>query len=93
MAQHQQKAVASLSEIRDLLGLPGLPARIECYDISNTPKPTRSALWWCLSMANPESRYRKFKIKTVAGANDVASIQEVIRRRLGTGGPRRPATL
>ncbi|MBK9941893.1 MAG: excinuclease ABC subunit UvrC [Kouleothrix sp.] len=78
----EQKAVASLSEIRDLLGLPGLPARIECYDISNTQGTNSVGAMVVFEHGEPKkSRYRKFKIKTVAGANDVASIQEVIRRR------------
>ncbi|HNP71237.1 MAG TPA: excinuclease ABC subunit UvrC [Kouleothrix sp.] len=78
----EQKAVASLSEIRDLLGLPGLPARIECYDISNTQGTNSVGAMVVFEHGEPKkSRYRKFKIRTVEGANDVASIQEVIRRR------------
>ncbi len=78
----EQKAVASLSEIRDLLGLPGLPARIECYDISNTQGTNSVGAMVVFEQGEPKkSRYRKFKIKTVEGANDVASIQEVLRRR------------
>ena len=78
----EQKAVASLSEIRDLLGLPGLPGRIECYDISNTQGTNSVGAMVVFEQGEPKkSRYRKFKIKTVAGANDVASIQEVLRRR------------
>lgn len=78
----EQKAVASLSEIRDLLGLPGLPARIECYDISNTQGTNSVGAMVVFEHGEPKkSRYRKFKIKTVAGANDVASMQEVLRRR------------
>src|SRR6266508_45320 len=78
----EQRAIAGLSEIRDLLGLPGLPARIECYDISNTQGTNSVGAMVVFEHGEPKkSRYRKFKIKTVAGANDVASIQEVLRRR------------
>jgi excinuclease ABC subunit C len=78
----EQKAVAGLSEVRDLLGLPGLPARIECYDISNTQGTNSVGAMVVFEHGEPKkSRYRKFKIKTVEGANDVASIQEVLRRR------------
>jgi excinuclease ABC subunit C len=78
----EQKAVASLAELRDLLGLPGLPARIECYDISNTQGTNSVGAMVVFEHGEPKkSRYRKFKIKTVEGANDVASIQEVLRRR------------
>lgn len=78
----EQKAVASLSELRDLLGLPGMPARIECYDISNTQGTNAVGAMVVFEHGEPKkSRYRKFKIRTVEGANDVASIQEVLRRR------------
>jgi excinuclease ABC subunit C len=78
----EQRAVASLSEIRDLLGLPGLPARIECFDISNTQGTNSVGAMVVFEQGEPKkSRYRKFKIRTVEGANDVASIQEVLRRR------------
>ena len=78
----EQRAIASLSQIRDLLGLPGLPARIECYDISNTQGTNSVGAMVVFEQGEPKkSRYRKFKIKTVEGANDVASIQEVLRRR------------
>jgi excinuclease ABC subunit C len=78
----EQRAVAGLSEVRDLLGLPGLPARIECFDISNTQGTNSVGAMVVFEHGEPKkSRYRKFKIKTVEGANDVASIQEVLRRR------------
>src|SRR6266498_1746047 len=78
----EQRAIAGLSEIRDLLGLPGLPARIECYDISNTQGTNSVGAMVVFEHGErKKSRYRKFKIKTVEGANDVASIQEVLRRR------------
>ncbi len=78
----EQRAVASLAELRDLLGLPGLPTRIECFDISNTQGTNSVGAMVVFEQGEPKkSRYRKFKIKTVEGANDVASIQEVLRRR------------
>nr|MDQ2997017.1 excinuclease ABC subunit UvrC [Chloroflexota bacterium] len=78
----EQRAVAGLSEVRDLIGLPGLPVRIECYDISNTQGTNSVGAMVVFEHGEPKkSRYRKFKIKTVVGANDVASIQEVLRRR------------
>lgn len=78
----EQKAVAGLSEVRDLLGLSAMPARIECYDISNTQGTNSVGAMVVFEHGEPKkNRYRKFKIKTVEGANDVASIQEVLRRR------------
>ena len=78
----EQRAVAGLSELRDLLDLPELPQRIECYDISNTQGTNSVASMVVFEYGEPKtSKYRRFKIKTVEGANDVASIQEVLRRR------------
>jgi excinuclease ABC subunit C len=78
----EQRAVAGLAEVRDLLGLSGLPARIECFDVSNTQGSNSVGAMVVFEQGEPKkSRYRKFKIKTVEGANDVASIQEVLRRR------------
>ena len=78
----EQRAVSSLAQLRDLLGLPGLPTRIECFDISYTQGTNSVGAMVVFEQGEPKkSRYRKFKIKTVEGANDVASIQEVLRRR------------
>ncbi len=78
----EQRAVAGLSALRDHLDLPALPRRIECYDISNIQGAQSVASMVVFTEGEPRpSAYRRFKIKTVAGANDVASIGEVIRRR------------
>ncbi len=78
----EQRAVAALSELRDLLELPGLPARIECFDISNTQGTNSVGAMVVFEHGEPKkSRYRKFRIRTVEGANDVASMREVLRRR------------
>lgn len=78
----EQRAVAGLAELRDLLELPGLPQRIECYDISNTQGQNSVASMVVFEHGEPKpAAYRRFKIKTVEGANDVASIHEVISRR------------
>ncbi len=78
----EQRAVAGLSELRDLLNLPALPQRIECYDVSNTQGTLSVASMVVFERGEPVPRlYRRFKIKTVEGANDVASIREVLLRR------------
>lgn len=78
----EQRAVAGLAEVRDLLGLSALPTRIECFDVSNTQGSHSVGAMVVFEHGEPKkSRYRKFRIKTVEGANDVASIQEVLRRR------------
>ncbi len=78
----EQRAVAALSELRDLLELPALPRRIECYDVSNTQGQHSVASMVVFEHGEPRpAYYRRFKIKTVNGANDVASLREVISRR------------
>ncbi|WP_298817692.1 excinuclease ABC subunit UvrC [Chloroflexus sp.] len=78
----EQRAVAALSELRDLLELAALPRRIECYDVSNTQGQQSVASMVVFEHGEPRpAHYRRFKIKTVSGANDVASLREVISRR------------
>ncbi len=77
-----QRAIGGLSELRDRLELAGLPRRIECYDISNTQGTNSVGSMVVFEQGEPKKTdYRRFKIKTVEGANDVASLQEVLRRR------------
>jgi len=76
------KTQAALEELQEELNLPSLPQRIECYDISNI-----GGTWAVGSMVvflegRPRpAEYRRFRIKTVAGADDYAMLQEVLRRR------------
>ncbi len=75
-------AFAALEELRARLGLPALPVRIEGFDISNTGGAESVASMVAFVNGRPDkSGYRRFKIKTVAGPNDVASLAEVLRRR------------
>jgi excinuclease ABC subunit C len=63
--------------------VPGLPARIEAYDSSNLGKEDSVGSMTVFKDAKPLKRdYRKFKIKTVEGADDYAAMREVITRRL-----------
>lgn len=58
------------------------PRRIECFDISNTQGTDSVASMVVFVDGKPKkSEYRKFKIKTVTGADDFASMQEVVHRR------------
>ena len=78
----EQRATAGLSQLRDVLELGDIPLRIECYDISNTQGTNSVGSMVVFENGEPAKKhYRRFKIKTVAGANDVASLQEVLRRR------------
>jgi len=71
-------------ELKRLLRLDRAPRRIEGFDISNTMgnQSVASMVVWEDGQAK-KSDYRKFRIKTVQGANDFASMQEVVVRRYG----------
>ncbi len=78
----RDEARAGLAELQERLGLPRPPAVIECYDISNI-SGTLSVASRVVSvegMPTP-ARYRMYRIRTVEGADDPASMAEVIRRR------------
>ena len=74
----------SINTLRQLLKLyAGEPLRVEAYDISNIQGTNATGSMIVFKGAKPnKSEYRKFKIKTVRGANDVAMLTEVLRRRL-----------
>lgn len=78
----EQKTTMALSALAAALDLPGLPQRIECYDISHSQGTNQVAAMVVFEGGKPKkSDYRKFAIKTVEGNNDFASLQEVLRRR------------
>jgi excinuclease ABC subunit C len=68
--------------LADALMLPELPRRIECFDISHIQgaETVASLVVWEDGKMN-KSAYRKFKVKTVAGVDDFASMREVVERR------------
>ncbi len=72
----------ALAEIQKELRLPDLPLRMEAYDISNISGTAAvgSMVVFEKGMTKP-AHYRRFRIKTVAGANDYAMLQEVLKRR------------
>ena len=81
MADHG-KTLAALEELAEALGMPGPPMRIECYDISNFQGRESVGSMVVFEDGKPRSgEYRRFRIKSVVGANDFASHQEVLRRR------------
>jgi excinuclease ABC subunit C len=72
----------ALAEMARELCLPGLPSRIEGYDISNIQGKGAVGSMVVFDKGRPKpSHYRRFKIKAVSGANDYAMLQEVLRRR------------
>ncbi len=78
----ENKQMNSVAELQEALGLPNPPLRMECYDISNIQGTNSVGSMVVFERgAAKKSDYRKFKIRTVEGANDFASLQEVLRRR------------
>jgi excinuclease ABC subunit C len=76
------KTQTALVELADELDLPSLPRRIECYDISNIQGTSSVASMVVFIDGKPRPQeYRRFRIKSVEGANDFASMAEVLRRR------------
>jgi excinuclease ABC subunit C len=80
----QTESSDAVAELQALLGLPQIPSRIECFDISNTmgAQSVASMVAWDHGSMK-KADYRRFHIKTVEGANDFASMHEVVKRRYG----------
>ena len=78
------RETSALDELARLLGLPNPPAYLEAYDISNLAGTENVAGMVVFENGRPlRQAYRRFRIKTVAGQDDYASMREVISRRLG----------
>ncbi len=76
----------ALAEVEKELRLPRLPSRMEGYDISNIQGAAAVGSMVVFEKGEPKpSHYRRFRIKTVSGANDYAMLQEVLRRRFQRG--------
>ncbi len=78
-----QPSMKAIQEsLQDVLNLPDLPERIECFDISHIQgaETVASMVVWEKGAMN-KSEYRKFQIKTVEGVDDFASMREVVLRR------------
>ena len=75
--------VNACRRLQEILGLKKYPRRMECYDISNISGVDKVGSMVVFIDGEAErSSYRRFRIKTVEGANDFASLQEVLLRRL-----------
>lgn len=78
----EQKTTGALLELQEALGLPTVPTRIECYDISNIQGTSAVGSMVVFERGRPRNNeYRRFKIKTVEGANDFAMMAEMLQRR------------
>ena len=73
----------AVKQLRDVLSLKTLPKRIECFDISHISGVDKVSSMVVFEDGEPKkTHYRKFKIKTVEGNNDFASMKETLMRRL-----------
>ena len=71
-----------LEQLQKDFNLPVLPEHIECFDNSNIQGTTPVASMVCFKDGKPSKKdYRHFNIKTVEGANDFASMEEIVYRR------------
>ena len=78
------RASRALEELKVWLGLPELPHRIECYDISDIRGKAAVGSLVVFEEGQPKPAfYRRFRIKNVSGMDDYAMMREVLRRRFG----------
>ena len=71
-----------LTALKELLHLPKLPLRIECFDNSHLQGTDYVSSMVCFEKGKPKKAdYRKFKINSFEGSDDYAAMEEVIRRR------------
>ena len=74
--------VLDLAALGEALGLGGPPRRMECFDISNISTTHVVASMVCFLDGRPaNAEYRRYRIRTVQGQDDFASMAEVVRRR------------
>jgi excinuclease ABC subunit C len=74
--------LADVQELADALRLPQLPRVMECFDISNISTTHVVASMVCFRDGVPDkNNYRRYRVRTVEGQDDFASMAEVVRRR------------
>ncbi len=84
--RHRESRDQLLQSLQRRLQLQRLPQRIECFDISNFQGQYSVGSMVVLIDAEPtRSEYRRFRIRSVVGSDDFASLAEVLRRRLSRG--------
>lgn len=80
--RYDELTLGGVKQLKELLGLPTLPMRMECYDISHISGTNKVASMVVFKEgAKASNHYRHFKIKTVAGNNDFACMFETLTRR------------
>ena len=77
------QGIGAIKQLQEKVGLKKIPHRMECYDISHISGTNKVASMVVFIDGQPaKNQYRKFKIKTVEGNNDFASLKETLTRRL-----------
>ncbi len=78
----EERTIGAAEKIGQILGMEKYPRRIEGYDISNTQgQQSVASMVVFIDGVPAKKEYRRFRIKTVEGANDFASMKEVLGRR------------
>ena len=86
LSRSYERTVGAMEELAKVIGMDKVPRRVEGYDISNTQGALSvAAMVVMIDGVAANKEYRIFRIKTVEGANDFASMHEVITRRLKHG--------
>jgi excinuclease ABC subunit C len=79
---HEERTVGAAGKLGEILGMDRYPRRIEGYDISNTQgEQSVAAMVVFIDWEPAKKEYRHFRIRTVEGANDFASLYETLSRR------------
>lgn len=80
--------MARLKDLQEILGLPKIPKRIECYDVSNIQGNLATGSMVVFTSGQPDKQeYRRFKIKFTHEPNDYEMLREVVARRLKNDWP------
>ncbi len=86
MLKEKEEGLSLISELGEILDLDQLPMRIESFDISNIAGVDSVGSMIVFEEGKPRnSDYRRFRIKTVKGANDYDSLKEILTRRFKRG--------
>jgi excinuclease ABC subunit C len=78
----RQSVIERLQALQELLGLPELPGRMECFDISHSSGEATVASCVVFDQGGPrKSDYRRFNIEGITGGDDYAAMQQALERR------------
>ncbi len=79
---HEKAVTESLEAVKTTLHLPGIPDRIECFDVSTIQGDSTVAAMVVFQQGLPaKERYRRYAIKNISGQDDFAAMRETLERR------------